>query len=93
MNNDAPAKIVMIESSLRCFTFGLLGLLPFIGVPFSIAALWNAGKTRVREKQYWNPAKMYRDWGIICAATGMVVWIMIGVVVIWNVTTGAWNND
>lgn len=88
MNNDAVAKIAMIESSLRCFTFGLIGLLPGIGIPFSILALWNAGKARVREKKYWNPAKVYRNWGVVCAATGMIVWVFVGILVVWNAVAG-----
>jgi hypothetical protein len=93
MNNDAMAKVVMIEASWRCFVFGLIGLLPIIGLPFSILALWNGGRARVREKQYWNPAKVYRNWGVICAAIGMVIWVIVGALIIYNATTGGWSSD
>jgi hypothetical protein len=33
-------KLKMMKGSLRCLTLGLLGLLPLIGVPFALAALW-----------------------------------------------------
>ena len=35
MNNDTAIKIAMIKGSMRCFAFGMLGLLPFIGLPFA----------------------------------------------------------
>ncbi len=93
MNNDARAKIVMIEASMHSFTLGLISLLPFIGVPFSILALWYAGRARVREKQYWNPAKVYRNWGVVCAATGMVVWVMIGILFLYHAFIGDSNGN
>jgi hypothetical protein len=34
-------RIEMIERSLRCFVYGLIGLLPFLGVPFDIMAVAN----------------------------------------------------
>ena len=39
MNNAAVAKIEMLKGSLRCFTYGLLGFLPTIGIPFAIMAV------------------------------------------------------
>jgi hypothetical protein len=41
--NAAAAKIQMLKSSMQCFAFGLLGLLPVIGLPFAIAALPDLG--------------------------------------------------
>ena len=35
MNTDPDAKIQMLNSSMRCFVFGLLGLIPVIGLPFA----------------------------------------------------------
>ena len=38
--NDIPAvKIKMMKGSIRCLVFGLLGLLPVIGLPFALAAI------------------------------------------------------
>lgn len=88
MNNDATAKIAMIEASLQCFVCGLIGLLPVIGLPFSILALWNAGRARTREKQCWNPAKAYRIWGVVCAVMGPIIWGFVATVFIYNATTG-----
>ena len=66
MNNAiAAAKIKMMKGSLRCFIFGLLGLLPIFGPPFAIAALWVSGRVRAKEKLFWNVARPYRIWGVV----------------------------
>lgn len=93
MNNDAVAKIVMFDCSLRCFTYGLIALLPVIGLPFAILSLWNAGRARVREKTYWNVAKPYRIWGIVCAALGAIFWVTVETMIVYNIATGVWNSD
>jgi hypothetical protein len=74
MNADTEAKIRMLKNSLRCFVCGLLGLLPVIGLPFAIAALWISGRVRAREKLFWNAAQSYRVWGVVCAAGGTICW-------------------
>jgi hypothetical protein len=74
---NAETKIQMIKSSIKCFAFGLLGLLPIIGLPFALAALWISGHVRVKEKQFWNAARHYRIWGVVCAAIGAVVWSVV----------------
>ena len=77
MNNIPAAKIKMMKASIRCLVFGVLGLIPVIGLPFALAALWISGRVRVREKLYWNAARPYRIWGVVCAALGAVLWIGI----------------
>jgi hypothetical protein len=85
MNNDIPAaKIKMMNGSLRCFIFGLLSLLPIIGLPFAIAALWISGRVRAREKYFWNAARPYRIWGMVCAAGGAVVWSFVDIFLIYH---------
>lgn len=93
MNNDAIAKITMIRCSMRCFTYGLIGLLPFVGLPFAVLALWNGGRARVRERVHWNVAKPYRIWGVICAGLGTIVWVLAAALIIVDALTGAWNNS
>jgi hypothetical protein len=87
MNNDAIAKIAMLNGSLRCFAFGLLGLLPVIGIPFAVMALWVAGRVRGYEKQYWNAAGPYRTLGVICAATGLIFWFAVVALITYNTAT------
>ena len=82
MNTDADAKIQMLKNSLRCFVYGLLGMLPVIGLPFALAALWISGRVRAKEKQLWNAARPYRIWGVVCAAFGTVLWTGVLAIVI-----------
>jgi hypothetical protein len=82
MNTDTSTKIQMLKSSLRCFMFGLLGLIPLLGLPFAFAALWISGRIRVKEKLFWNAARPYRIWGVVCAAVGTVLWLGILAIVV-----------
>jgi hypothetical protein len=85
MNDDIPsAKIRMLKGSLRCFVYGLLGLIPLWGLPFAIAALVISGKVRVQEKSFWNAARPYRIGGVVCAAAGTVFWGFILMLIIYS---------
>ena len=84
MNPVAEAKIKMLNGSLRCFVFGLLGLIPVIGLPFALAALVFAGQVRIKEKQLWNAARPYRIWGVVIATSGTLFWFLIGVLITYN---------
>jgi len=90
--NTATAKIQMLKSSMQCFMFGLLGLIPLIGLPFALSALWISGRVRVKEKQFWNAAQPYRISGAICAAVGTVLWTGILAIVVGRVLMFAWSN-
>jgi len=93
MNNDAVAKIAILKDSMRCFIYGLLGFLPVIGLPFAIAALWLAGRVRVRERQYWNAAKPYRIWGVVFATIAMLSALStIAFFVINSIDPGIWYS-
>jgi hypothetical protein len=87
MNTDADAKIQLLNSSMRCFVFGLLGLIPAVGLPFALAALWISGRARAKEKQMWNAARSYRTWGVVCAAGGTIFWGFILTIIIYQVAT------
>ena len=89
MNTDASAKIKMLNSSMRCFVFGLLGLIPLIGLPFALAALWVSGCVRVKEKQLWNAARPYRIWGAVCAAAGTIFWGFILMLIIYSAVSNS----
>ncbi|HTV39501.1 MAG TPA: hypothetical protein VMF08_02925 [Candidatus Sulfotelmatobacter sp.] len=93
MKTDAVAKIELIDSSMRCFVFGLLGFVPFIGVPFGIAALCIGGRVRKRENECWNAARPYRIWGVIFGGVTCVFWAAAAVLIVYNSVTGYWNND
>lgn len=89
MNTDAEAKIRMLNSSMRCFVFGLLGLIPLIGLPFAFSALWISGRARVKEKQFWNAARPYRIWGVACAAAGTIFWGFILMLIIYSAASNS----
>ena len=84
MNANAEAKIRMLNGSLRCFVFGLLGLIPVVGLPFALAALWIAGRVRVSEKKLWNAAGPYRIWGVVLATAGTLFWFLLAVLIAFN---------
>lgn len=81
---SATVKIRMMKLSLRCLVFGLLGLLPIIGAPFALAALWLSFKARKPEKHFWNPAKPHRVVGLICASLGALVWSCVDTILVYN---------
>ena len=80
----AAEKIRMMKSSLRCLMFGLLGLLPLIGVPFALAAFWASYVARKQEKYFWNPAKPHRIVGLIGASIGALVWSCVDTILIYH---------
>lgn len=85
MTESPSEKIKMIKASLRCFSFGLLGLLPLIGSPFAVAALVTSGKVRARQKTLWNPARPYWMIGLICAAIGTIFWSFVLILVLYQI--------
>jgi hypothetical protein len=84
MNSNASEKIKMLKGSIRCFVLGTLALLPIIGLPFALGALWVSGVVRAREKKFWNAARPYRLWGITCAAFGAVIWSVVDTFLIFH---------
>jgi hypothetical protein len=84
-------KIKVLKSSIRCLVLGLLGLIPVIGLPFALAALWVGGQVREQEKKFWNAAKPFRVWGVIIAAFGTVVSSIILIIAIAHVTLDTIN--
>jgi hypothetical protein len=91
--NMAETKIRIIKGSLRCFAFGLLGFIPVIGLPFALAALWLSGRIRRQEKQLWNAAKVYRQWGVVCGATSAIFWSGILIFIIGHLVLFAYGID
>ena len=88
--NNAAAKIQMMKLSIRCFVDGLLGLIPIIGLPFALVALWFSGRVRQHEKRFWNPAKPYHVGGMICGAVGAILWGGLLVIIVGKVVIDTW---
>ena len=64
MKSRAPMnKIQAINRSLRCFVFGLLALIPVLGLAMGVIA-WMHGHAVMRGRgNQWNPAQRYLLWG------------------------------
>jgi hypothetical protein len=77
-------KIRMLNHSLQCFIFSLIGLIPVIGLPFALAALWIGGRVREQEKKLWNAAKPIRIWGVVIAAFSLIVSSGILMIIIYH---------
>jgi hypothetical protein len=84
MNHSPAAKIKMMKASIRCLIYGLLALVPVIGLPFGLAALWISGRVRKQEKLLWNPARPYRIFGVSCAAGGTLIWFIVVVLIVYH---------
>ena len=66
-------KVRVIEQSLRCFAFGLLSLIPLLGLPFAILAVVRHRNARSQGDREWNPAKPYLVWGFRLAWLGGLI--------------------
>ena len=63
MNTDADAKIQMLNSSMRCFVFGLLGLIPLIGLPFAHYGALDFRPGAGQRKTNVECGAVLSDWG------------------------------
>jgi hypothetical protein len=55
--NSATAQ--GITASLRGYVYSLVGLIPVLGLPFSVAAMAQNAKAQKRLGKEWNPASRY----------------------------------
>ena len=62
-NSDMPLgqRIAAVKSSLRCFIYSLIGLVPLIGIPFAVAAIVQSRQVPKAGSADWNPADRYRS--------------------------------
>jgi len=70
-------KVLVIQRSLRCFTLGLFGVLPVLGLPFAIAALSSYFHVKRIVGTQWNPAQTYLTWGVATALCGLFLTVVI----------------
>jgi hypothetical protein len=80
-NPTALDKIDVIQRSLRCFTLGLIGILPVLGIPFAVAALSHYFQVKRIVGAQWNPAQQYLTWGVATALGGLFLTVIIAGVV------------
>ena len=62
-NPETPLghRIAAVKSSLRCFVYSLIGLVPLIGIPFAVAAMVQSRQMQKAGTVDWNPADRYRN--------------------------------
>jgi len=60
-SSDTPLgqRIAAVRSSLRCFVYSLIGLVPLIGIPFAVVATGQSGQVQKAGSADWNPADRY----------------------------------
>jgi hypothetical protein len=76
-------RIRLIERSLRCFVFGLLSVIPFVGLALAVLAIRLHVKAWADGGQGWNPARAYLTAGLYLAWTGILISLMaIGLFVV-----------
>ena len=68
-------RAAAIESALRCFTCGLLALMPLLGLPFAVAAVFLFVKSSTYSENDWNPARRYALLGLTFALAGSFITI------------------
>ena len=68
-------KVAVINSSIRTLRYGLLSLLPLVGVLFLVLAFSNRHRAHAEAGDAWNPAKRHLIAGSILAALGTLVLI------------------
>ena len=66
-------KVRVIEQSLRCFAFGLLSLIPLLGLPFAVLAIVRHLNAWSQSDREWDPAKAYLVWGFGLAWLGGLI--------------------
>jgi hypothetical protein len=71
---QTPAdRIRLIERSLRCFVFGLLSLMPLIGLGLALLAIRLHWQTWADSGGVWNPARSYLLGGFCLACLGFLL--------------------
>ena len=64
-------KALALRAALRCFTCGLLALLPVLGLPFALAAMVFHVKASGHAPDEWDVARRYARLGILFAGIGV----------------------
>jgi len=75
-------KIEMMERSLRCFVFGVISLLPVIGIPMAFLSAAQYRRVKRGQGEMWNPAQRYLFWGGVCARMSLALFVLVPVVVV-----------
>lgn len=66
-------KVLALKAALRCFTCGLLGFIPVLGIPFALAAMFFHTRASGHSPDDWNVAHRYGALGMFFAGTSLVL--------------------
>jgi hypothetical protein len=77
MKSPPLDKVEIIERSMRCFSCGLAGVFPVLGLPFAIVSIADCVRVIRRKGANWNPAERYLRWGVACAAFGLLMTLLL----------------
>jgi hypothetical protein len=66
-------RIELVRRSLRCFTFGVLGLSPLLGLPVAGLAMGEFVRATRRAGAQWNPASKWLHWGLALACVSVTL--------------------
>jgi hypothetical protein len=78
-------QIKLIESSIRCFALGLLGLVPVLGLPMAVLAVLHFRRAILHQAGRWNPAGNYLVWGGVFGSLGLLISALIFGLVMYEV--------
>ncbi len=82
---DSLQKVQMLRHSLRCFGFGIAGLIPVVGIPFALIGLVYSLKTRPLQKHHWNAARPYLIWGSAFCFLGILSAVVLAGIVAYRI--------
>ena len=74
-------KVELIQRSLRCFSCGLIGVLPGIGLPFAVVSLSNFFRVLQHRGSTWNPAENYLGWGATLSTIGLLLGVILVLII------------
>lgn len=80
-------KIFVLEGTLSTFTFGLLSLIPPLGLMFAPLTLWRFFAIWSVAGKEWNPGRSYLNLGLAFAFVGgftSLVVLMVAIAAIVN---------
>jgi hypothetical protein len=77
-------RIAAIRRSLAIFIYGIMSLVPVLGVIPAVCAIGQWWVVRSRYKDRWNPASQYLRAGVILALLGISsAFLLFLVLAIW----------
>jgi len=80
--DSVALRIAVMEDSMKAFAYAWVGLIPFLGLPAAIAALFLGIRAGSRPYQGHNPASGYRTAALTLSAFGIGIPLLGALVVV-----------